>query len=369
MKTIATLTLLLFFMTSVAQDKIYVHTATAANITSNWTVIDIPAINGNPNAGVVYVHTWNPNGLPSVYNNNVTGLWYDGAHWTIYNEDSSAMTEGSHYMVYVADDPNSVITHVSNAGNQGSFGAFTTVIDNPLMNGLNPGPYAVMSHYFNPNGVYNPQNFGFYYDTDLDKRGIYDENATPSIPDGAAFKILINGQGSTRFTHIATAGNISGHTTTIDNAALNGNPNATFVFNHYWGVNGATSQVDLDAVTSVYYSSGFWRIYCEDQSTPILENTTFDIIVAPQEILGVEDNQINTTNISMYPNPAKGNVNFSSSEIIENITIYNILGQKIMNIDNNMNNANVDISALATGAYLAKVISGEGSQTLQFIKE
>ena len=132
MKTIATLMLLLFFMTGKAQDKIYVHTATVDNINSNWTVMDIPAINGNPNAGVVYVHTWNPNGLPSVYNNNVTGLWYDGAHWTIYNEDLSPMTLGSHYMVYVADDPNSVITHISNAGNQGSFGSFTTVIDNPL---------------------------------------------------------------------------------------------------------------------------------------------------------------------------------------------------------------------------------------------
>ncbi len=370
MKTIFTLMLMFVFMTGIAQDKIYVHTATAANSSGNVTYLDHPDLNGQPNAGIVFVHAWNPNSLPAVYNNNVTGLWYDGARWAIYNEDSSqSIVDGSHYMVYIANNPSSVITHISDAGNQGTFGAYTTVIDNPLMNGLNPGPYAVMSHYYNPNSVYNAQVFGFYYDNAKSKRGIYDENATPSIPTGAAFKILINGEGGTRFTHTSTLANTSGYITTIDNPALNGNPNATFVYSHYYGVDGAPTQVDLDAVTSAYYDGSFWTIYCEDTTTPIQQNTAFDIIVVPQDTtVGITDNQL-ATEISMYPNPANTYVKFSTSKVIENITVFNMLGQEVLSVDGNDNLLEMDVKSLATGSYIAKVKAGNEIQALQFIKE
>lgn len=368
MKIIITLMLIFVFTAAIAQDKIYVHTATADNSAGHITYIDHPDLNGNPNAGIVYVNAWNPNGLPPTYNDNVSGLWYDGSKWAIYNEDLTPMVIGAHFMVYIAEDPNSVITHVSNAGNQGSFGGYTTVIDNVDLNASNPGPYAIMSHYYNPNAVYNTQNFGFYYDTDLSKRGIYDENASPSIPDGAAFKVLINGVGVTRFSHMATAANISGHITTIDNAALNGNPDATFVFTHYWGVNGPTSQVSLDAVTSIYYDGSFWNIYCEDFTTSMPENIAFDIIVASQDILAIEDNQV-AVNITMYPNPAKSFVRFNTSEIIDNITIFNMLGQKVLSLDGNSNQLELDVNSLSTGTYIAKVQAGNEAQALQFIKE
>ncbi len=362
--------LFLTCLVGLAQDKIYVHTATAANSSGNVTYIDHPDLNGNPSAGVVYTHSWNPSGLPSVYNNNVTGLWYSSGEgkWAIYNEDVSAIVAGSHYMIYVASNPASVITHISNAGNAGSFGAYTTVIDGGSLNNSNPGPYAVMCHYYNPNSVYNTQNFGFYYDTALNKRGIFDENGTPAIPNGAAFRILVNGEASARFTHQTSASNISGNVTTIDNAALNNNPNATFVFSHYWGVNGATSEVNIDAVTSSYYDGSRWNIYIEDTSFSMPENLAFDIIVAPVEVLNVQDN-LNTANIKMYPNPAKHNVTFSSTENIDEISIYNILGQEVLTdlVGNTLKD--LDISQLTTGTYLAKIATANGIQTIKLLKQ
>ena len=38
----------------------FVHVATAANITSNWTTIDHPLTNGNPNAIILVTPNWNP---------------------------------------------------------------------------------------------------------------------------------------------------------------------------------------------------------------------------------------------------------------------------------------------------------------------
>ena len=158
MKTFFTLLLLVLFGVTNAQDKIYVHTATAANSGDNVTVIDHPDLNGNPNAGLVFVHNWNPGGTNSMYNDNVTGLYYDGLYWAIFNEESSVdIVEGSHYNIYIADDSN-VITHIATAANQG-INAFDTLIDDPAFNGNFPGPFAVLSNYWNPNNVYN----NYYY--------------------------------------------------------------------------------------------------------------------------------------------------------------------------------------------------------------
>ena len=41
---------------------VFVHLATAANIVSNWTYIDHPRTNHNPNAIVFVTQNWNPGG-------------------------------------------------------------------------------------------------------------------------------------------------------------------------------------------------------------------------------------------------------------------------------------------------------------------
>lgn len=362
--------LFLTCMVGLAQDKIYVHTATAENSSGNVTYIDNPDLNNDPNAAVVYTHSWNPSGLSPVYNNNVTGLWYSSGagKWAIYNEDASTIVPGSHYMIYIASNPANVITQISNAGNAGSFGNYTTAVDNVLLNNLNPGPYAVMCHYYNPNAVYNTQNFGFYYDTALNKRGIFDEDATPAIPDGAAFRILVNGEASARFTHQSLVSNTSGNVTTIDNAALNGNPNATFVFSHYWGVNGSDTEVNLNAVTSSYYDGSRWNIYLEDTTLSMPINAAFDIIVAPVEVLNVQDIQ-NMASIKMYPNPAQNNVQFTATENIEKISIFNILGQEVLSSVVGNTSKDLDISQLTTGTYLAKIETATGIQTIKLLKQ
>jgi len=253
------------------KDLIYVHTATAANTIAQVTTIDHPDLNGNPDAKIVFSHNWND----GTYNDNVTGIYYDGANWAIFNEDISNIVEGSTYNVYIAKDDAELITHVATAANQGSLASYT-VLDHPLLNG-NPNANIVLSNNWSPNQVYNTKNYGVWYDESPQRWIIFDE-AIGTIPTNAAFNVLIQGDTVTSFKHQATAANIDLNYTIIDHPSLNNNPNATFVFSHNWGLQGDITNVVLDKKLSLWYTGTNWSIYTEDQ-TNLPENISFDIVV------------------------------------------------------------------------------------------
>jgi hypothetical protein len=72
---------------------------------------------------------------------------------------------------------------------------------------------------------------------------------------------------------------------------------------------------------------------------------------------------------TMYPNPAHDMINFSAQENIENITIYSILGQKVISQELDANNAQIDVSQLASGAYIAKVSINGQVGTYKILKD
>ncbi|MFK5983190.1 MAG: T9SS type A sorting domain-containing protein [Flavobacteriaceae bacterium] len=362
-----TILLLMMFIISIinAQDKIYVHTATAANSSGHITTIDHPDLNGNPNAGIVYKHVWNPNNATGVFNDNIDGLWYDGSQWTIFNEDINTMVDGAQYFIYIAADPADVITHVADVAHQGAAPSFTE-IDHPLLNDNNPGPYAIMSNYWNPFSTYNSFNYGFWYDPSTNRRNIYTENGS-TIPENTAFKLLVIGNGVSYHSHQSDASNISSNWTVLDQPDLNGNPNATFVFSHYWGINGAGSEVTIDKTLSAWYTGTNWAIYTEDQS-PMPEGIAFDIIIADQEILGNDDVVLENKTI-LYPNPAINNTTITSSQEISNIKIFNILGQEVQSFSGNGTTMALDISTIQIGTYFVKVEAENGTETLKLIKQ
>jgi len=368
MKKLFTLMLLFSFLTIVAQDKIYVHTATVENSTGQVTYIDHPDLNNNPDAGIFFAHVWNPNGGSGVYNNNVSGLWYDGVNWTIFNEDPSVdIVEGSSYNIYIAD-PANVFTHISTAANQGALDSYT-VIDDERFNNSNPGPYAIMSNYWNPNSVYNNYIYGFWYDASAERRNIYTEGGMP-IPEGAAFKILANGAGDgvSRFTHEVSAENIVGNWTVIDHASLNGNPNATFVFSHFWGVNGAQTEVSQDVILGLWYDGNNWCIYREDATDAITVGMAYDIIVAEQTVVSVKEITLEAE-VFVSPNPTTNFVTITTKDNISEIILYNNLGREFLRIEGVGNSMRIDLSEYSPGTYLAKVRVGDAIKTIKLIKQ
>ncbi|WP_298515187.1 S8 family serine peptidase [uncultured Kordia sp.] len=103
-------------------------------------------------------------------------------------------------------------------------------------------------------------------------------------------------------------------------------------------------------------------------------NTTYiDNIRVITSILSVEENTLDRA-ISMYPNPAKSNVNVVINTSVGNtyeIELMNSLGQTITKIEETRFNAratqNLDVSQYGTGLYFVKVKVGNQSVTKKLI--
>jgi plastocyanin len=81
---------------------------------------------------------------------------------------------------------------------------------------------------------------------------------------------------------------------------------------------------------------------------------------------GVEDNGFE--GFSYYPNPVKDNMTFKAAEKIETISIYNILGKKVLETHPDQVAPVVQLSKLQPGAYILNVVINGATGTYKFIK-
>jgi hypothetical protein len=147
-------------------DSAFLHTTTASNITgSNYTIIDNPLINGNPNAKILVQQRY-----ISSYNNVNVGVWYNGSKWTIFTEDISAMPEGKDFNVWLLNDNKSFIHTVDNLNLSGS----NSYLDNPLTNN-NPDANILVTSLL---GSYFDHVQGVFYDVSQQKWALYNEDLT-----------------------------------------------------------------------------------------------------------------------------------------------------------------------------------------------
>ena len=73
-------------------------------------------------------------------------------------------------------------------------------------------------------------------------------------------------------------------------------------------------------------------------------------------------------NVVIYPNPAKNQITIKGEfDTAESITIYNILGQKVMDKATISNEEKVDVSKLSNGVYTIYFNTSKASY--KFIKE
>lgn len=84
--------------------------------------------------------------------------------------------------------------------------------------------------------------------------------------------------------------------------------------------------------------------------------------------LSVEDNQFET--LSVYPNPTSNVLYIKTTKDIENITVFNLLGQNVATFSNRqISNDSIDLSDLYQGLYLVKISAEGTTQTIRVIKE
>ncbi len=102
----------------------------------------------------------------------------------------------------------------------------------------------------------------------------------------------------------------------------------------------------------------------EAVSCSTAEGTQWNFSV--NKTLSVSDNNLNS--FTFYPNPTKERIEFRANQSVDNISIYSILGKKVTTANVNLSNNNIDVSSLASGAYLMKVSIGSVTKNYKFIK-
>ena len=115
-------------------------------------------------------------------------------------------------------------------------------------------------------------------------------------------------------------------------------------------------------------------------STVLVNGTTY---YASQKIGGYESNtrlpvtaqillnnaQFELKGLTYAPNPVTTNLKIKSNEILDDVSVYNLLGQLVNQTKVLNSELQVDLSSLKSGNYFVKVSSGLSSSTFKIIKE
>ncbi len=98
----------------------------------------------------------------------------------------------------------------------------------------------------------------------------------------------------------------------------------------------------------------------------VLNNGAITDIVIDGNNLGLDGNAIQ--GFTYHPNPTDGVLNLNSVENIDNVEIYNLLGQQVLSQNVEATSTALDVSNLAVGAYVMKVSVNGETGTYKIIK-
>ncbi len=97
-----------------------------------------------------------------------------------------------------------------------------------------------------------------------------------------------------------------------------------------------------------------------DACTLFTYGETHDYTANISEVVGV--NSISGTgNINIFPNPANNFVNIEADNTITNIKIFNYLGQQLIQVNENTNICQINVSSLNSGVYFIKIDTKNGN--------
>jgi len=142
---------------------------------------------------------------------------------------------------------------------------------------------------------------------------------------------------------------------------------------HVWDVNNTPpiEGVDMPELDLSSYSSNSARfaIIMDDGVVNDLEDYDFfiDDFRITSTSLGVEDNSISLFNY--FPNPVNDVLTIKAQKVVEDITVFNMLGQVVKQQTPNTRDCTVDLSAMQTGAYFVQVSIDNTVETVRVLKK
>lgn len=168
----------------------FVHRATPENSRGDYTYLDDPHTNGDPDAVLLVTPVRNPREAAFNNGHNV-GVWYEPVRrkWAIFNQDRAAITDGAAFNVVVVEGPQRFVHRASLVNTV----ANRTYLDRPLTN-ENPDAILLVTQNWNPGGrggIYNDHPVGIRYDEDVGKWEIYNQDRAP-MPQDASFNVAVS---------------------------------------------------------------------------------------------------------------------------------------------------------------------------------
>jgi Secretion system C-terminal sorting domain len=91
-----------------------------------------------------------------------------------------------------------------------------------------------------------------------------------------------------------------------------------------------------------------------------------DDVLYLDEILGTDD--FSAENFSVYPNPVQDVLNINTTSVVDTIIVYDVLGKLVLQSQPDAVSPSIDMSTLASGAYLVQVTIDNASKTVKIIK-
>ena len=111
------------------------------------------------------------------------------------------------------------------------------------------------------------------------------------------------------------------------------------------------------------YTFSLYAVYPECQSELALTADGDDII----HLTNLSVNEQSLTNVKLYPNPTLGQLSIEAEEMIS-VSVYDLMGQCLMQMSAKDGQANLDMSQLQNGIYLIKVSTANGSAIQRVVK-
>ena len=83
--------------------------------------------------------------------------------------------------------------------------------------------------------------------------------------------------------------------------------------------------------------------------------------------LSIDDSQFER--FQYYPNPVEGTLSLRAQENMQNVAVFNMLGQEVINISPNAMSNDLDMSALSRGTYFVRISINGAVENFKIIKE
>src|SRR5690606_16927170 len=95
---------------------------------------------------------------------------------------------------------------------------------------------------------------------------------------------------------------------------------------------------------------------CTSEATEVVSTVTLSL------------SEFDTTQLKVYPNPTNTELNISYTDTINQVEVYNLLGQKIMTESFDANRISLDVSNLTNGSYILILHANGLKQQVKIIK-